>query len=59
MIFQKHLDLALKYNLPIIMTMKYAGPKFLKLLLANRHKFFNGIIHDFNGNAEELKALNE
>jgi Tat protein secretion system quality control protein TatD with DNase activity len=28
--------------------------KFITLLKANRHRFFTGIVHDFQGSAEEL-----
>lgn len=51
--FKAHIDLALKYNLPIIIHDREASLEIVKVLLSYNRKF-RGIIHCFSSNEEYL-----
>ena len=54
-LFDKHFNLAEKYNLPVYLHSRNAGDDFYNILKENRNKFNKGIVHSFTGTNDELQ----
>ena len=54
MIFEKHFDLAHKFNLPMYFHVRSAHEDFLEIVTRNKQKLSRGAIHCFTGNFKQL-----
>jgi TatD DNase family protein len=58
LVFSKHFELALEFNLPLYLHSRLAGNDFVDIIKANRAKFpAGGVVNCFRGSIEELKQL--
>ena len=52
--FQRQLDLASEFNLPLFLHDRNTGGDFGRIVKDNRHKFKSGVVHSFTGTLEEM-----
>jgi len=58
--FEKQLDLASRYTLPLFLHNRNTNGDFIKIIRENRHKIKgSGVVHSFDGNLEEMHELIE
>lgn len=55
--FARQFELAEATGLPMFLHSRDCGMDFVEIVRANRARFTTGVVHSFNGSAEELEAL--
>mgnify|MGYP003300472276 CR=1 FL=1 len=58
-VFERQIEWALQYNLPIVIHTREAFEYIYKVLEPYRNTALRGVFHSFTGNADELKKLLE
>ncbi|MCR8612895.1 MAG: TatD family hydrolase [Mycoplasma sp.] len=56
---EKHLELAIKYNLPVVFHVRDAMDEFIKFIDVEKYKNIKGVMHTYAGNLEQANKLIE
>ena len=55
--FEQQFTLAEQTGLPMFLHSRATGGAMVEMLTANRHRFKAGVVHSFDGEADEAAAL--